>query len=200
MSEIDKTIETLESELGLKSGFFNGLQSEDDWSFVIKCHALMETACSFLLTAYFNKPNYGDIFSRIEMSDTKKGKVAFLKEAGLVIPEEAKFIIALSELRNKLVHNISEVAFKFKNHISSLDANQKKSFVKKLGYAYLESDDKGKLVISNGDFILSNPKRTIYEGVKVILGIIMLQVKESRFHEEAEEHKKRIYDLMTTNK
>ncbi len=78
MNEIDQTIARLESELALPNGFFDALKNEEDWSFILKCHALMESACSFLLTAYFDNPNYEDIFSRLEMSNRKKGKVAFL--------------------------------------------------------------------------------------------------------------------------
>lgn len=200
MNEVDETVAKLESKLGLSPGFFSGLQAEDDWSFVIKCHALVETACSFLLTAYFKNPNYEDIFSRIEMSDTKKGKVAFLRAAGIVVPEEAKFITALSELRNKLVHNIRGVAFKFGDHVSALDANQKQSFAKTFGYAYLESDGEEKLVLKDSAPILSDPKAAIFHGMRLILGIIMLQVETRWFQDRAEEHQKRIYELMTANK
>lgn len=33
----------LESELGVASAFFNGLLDEDDWSFVIKLHSLINS-------------------------------------------------------------------------------------------------------------------------------------------------------------
>lgn len=200
MEELNEAIAKLESELALSPGFFDGLRAEDDWSFIIKCHALMETACSVLLTAYFNNPKYEDIFSRIEMSDTKKGKVAFLRTAGLVVPEEVRFIIALSELRNKLVHNIRGIAFKFSDHVSALDANQKQSFAKNFGYAHLESNDEGKLVLKDCTPILSDPKAAIFYGIRLILGIIMLQVETRRFQDEAKEHQKRIYELMTVKK
>ena len=61
-------IPLLESELGLESGFFDSLDSEDesDWSFVIKAHALAEAAASHLLTKQFQKPELADLFSRKE--------------------------------------------------------------------------------------------------------------------------------------
>ena len=199
MNEVDETIAKLECKLALSVGFFASLSKEDDWSFVIKCHGLMESACSYLLTAYFDNPTYVDIFSRLEMSDQKKGKLAFLRAAGLIIPEEASFIIGLSELRNTLVHNIHRVAFRFSEHVSSLDKNQQQSFAKSFGCAYLDSDDNDKLILKDSGPILSDPKSAILHGLKLVLAIIMLQVETQRFRLEAEEQQKEIYKMVIAN-
>ena len=196
MNEIDQTIARLESELALPNGFFDVLKNEDDWGFIIKCHALMESACSFLLTVYFDNPNYEDIFSRLEMSDKKKGKVAFLGATGLVVPEEARFIIGLSELRNRLIHNIRGVAFSFSEHISSLDKNQRRAFAESFGYAHLDSDKNGKLILKDTDVVFRDPKSAVFNGVKLILAIIKLQVETHKFKREAEEHRRITYQLM----
>jgi hypothetical protein len=118
----------------------------------------------------------------------------------LVVPEEAKFIVALSELRNRLVHSIRGIAFKFSDYVSALDKNQKKSFAKSFGYAYLDSDSEEKLVLKDSTPILSDPKAAIFHGIRLILGIIMLQVETRRFQDEAKEHQRRIYELMTANR
>lgn len=198
MNEIDQTIARLESELALPNGFFDALKNAEDWSFIIKCHALVESACSFLLTAYFDNPNYEDIFSRLEMSDNKKGKVAFLRAAGLVVPEEARFIIGLSELRNKFIHNIRGVAFSLSEHVSSLDKNQRRAFAESFGYAYIDSDENGKLIVKDTDIVCRDPKSSIFNGVKLILAIIKLQVETQGFRREVEEHQKMIYGLMNS--
>lgn len=199
MNEVDETIARLETELGLTNGFFEGLAKEDDWSFVVKCHALMESACSYLLTSYFNNPSYADIFSCIEMSDKKTGKLAFLQAAGIIVPEEVIFIVALSELRNSLVHNIHRVPFKFQDHISNLDKNQQHSFAKSFGYAYLDSNDNNKLVLKDSKPILSDPKSAILYGLKVILAIILLQVDTHKFELEKVEQQNKIYELLLAN-
>jgi hypothetical protein len=202
MNEFDNTIKKLEEELSLPAGFFDGLKNEDDWSFVIKCHALIETACSFLLTTYFRNPNFKDLFARIEMSDIKKGKIVFLKKADLMIPEEINFITGLSELRNKLAHDIQGIAFKFTDYLVKLDKNQKKSFAKRFGYAYLKSDSEGKLVLSDPKPIIENPKVAIYKGVKVIMAIIMLQVESCQLKDKTDKliiSKKEIYKLILAN-
>ena len=196
MNEIDKTIERLESELNLSVGFFDALKNEDDWSFIVKCHALIESACSFLLTAYFDNPSYEDVFSRLEMSDKKKGKIAFLRATGLIVPEEERFIIGLSELRNKLIHNIRGVAFSFSKHIDSLDKNQKQAFAKCFGYAYLKETENGKLILTDNSIVITDPKFTVLNGVKLILALIMLQVETGRLKKKTEELQKETYQLM----
>jgi len=43
-----------ETELGLPDGFLQRLRnSDDDWSFIIKVHALMEASVSYLLVHHF---------------------------------------------------------------------------------------------------------------------------------------------------
>ena len=46
------TVKKFETELGITPGFLDRLLTEgDDWSFVIKVHAVAETALTHLLTA-----------------------------------------------------------------------------------------------------------------------------------------------------
>jgi hypothetical protein len=71
-----KSILDLETRLGLNEGFFDGLKSEDDWSFVIKLRALFEAACTHLLLFHFQEPELADFFSRIDVSAKPIGKLA----------------------------------------------------------------------------------------------------------------------------
>lgn len=61
-------LEELESRVGVSPGFFRCLLDEDDWSFVIKLHALFEAACTHLLLYHFKEPNLARVFSRLELS------------------------------------------------------------------------------------------------------------------------------------
>ena len=49
----DAGIAELEQRIGVAPGFFDGLVQEDDWSFVIKLHALLEAACTHFLLFHF---------------------------------------------------------------------------------------------------------------------------------------------------
>jgi hypothetical protein len=48
MPELD-FLTDLESELGIAPAFFKGLLDEDDWSFVIELHSLIEAATTHFL-------------------------------------------------------------------------------------------------------------------------------------------------------
>jgi hypothetical protein len=50
LDKIPKNIKDIERDLGLPIGFLVTLKEEDDWSFIIKLHALFEAAYSHLLS------------------------------------------------------------------------------------------------------------------------------------------------------
>lgn len=96
-------------------------QTKDDWSIVIKGHALLEAAMSFLLARYFGDERLRLIFDQLELSNKKYGKMAFIKAADLLPKPYRRFVATTSELRNSLVHDIRQVAFEFGGHMRSLN-------------------------------------------------------------------------------
>lgn len=195
MTEIEEIIDEIERELRLKPGLFSDLKKDDDWSFLIKSHALMESVCSYLLTSYFDDARFKDIFSRIEMSDSRIGKIAFLKAAGLITKEEARFIIGLSELRNKMVHNIEGVHFNFSDYVNKLDEPRRKTFAETFGYAHMV-DSHGKLTLKDHKIVLTNPKSAIWWGIALILAIIKMEVKIHGSEKEIMKYKLENLDLL----
>jgi hypothetical protein len=127
--EDQEKIAELEMKIGLKKGFCCKLLEEDDWSFVIKLHAVFEAALSRLICKQIGKDGLLDIISRLDTSNTSCGKLAFAKALGYIEDEERKFIRNLSELRNSLVHNISNSSFQFSEYLSQLDDKRAKSFL-----------------------------------------------------------------------
>ena len=57
--ESDPAIHELERHVGVREGLFQRLLEEDDWSFVIKLHALLEAVCTHLLLFHFQEPHVG---------------------------------------------------------------------------------------------------------------------------------------------
>jgi hypothetical protein len=126
VSPDDGLITDLEHRLGLPRGFFRRLVDEDDWSFIIKLHALFEAACTHMLVFHFQEPNLEGVLSRIELSNKTTGKVAFLGKLGLLSKYRRRYISALSELRNNLVHDVRQSAFNLDTWVSTLaDADLK---------------------------------------------------------------------------
>lgn len=142
--EVDKGILELESKVGVPPNFFRNLHEADDWSFVIKLHALFEAACTHLLLFHFKEPELTDVFSRLELSNKTTGKIAFLGKVGLLNKDNRRFISTLSELRNSLVHDVRNAEFSLSSTVASLDAAEIKnlavafspfeSFVRKFPY------------------------------------------------------------------
>ena len=87
---------------GLTEGFCDALLREDDWSFVIKLHAVLEAAVTNILVEKTGYRSLQGVFSRIDMGQEGEGKLAFAKALGLLASEERRYIKQLSELRNQL--------------------------------------------------------------------------------------------------
>lgn len=121
-------IQMLEEKVGLQSGFLVKLYEEDDWSFVIKLHALMEAACTHLIMAHLEKPELVDVIGRLELSGKTIGKTVILRKLHLLGEYDRRFISSLSELRNKLVHDIRFSNFTLLKYIQSLDPKSIKNF------------------------------------------------------------------------
>ena len=127
-NNIDTNILKLEAKIGLREGFFAGLLTEDDWSFVIKLHALIEAACTHLLHDNFQDQNLSAVFSTLDLSDKVCGKVTFLERLELIGSDIGRFVSSLSVLRNSLVHDIKDHEFSLREYIDSLDNQQMNHF------------------------------------------------------------------------
>lgn len=122
-------IKAIEEAFNLPPNFINNLQCEDDWSLIIKAHAILESACSEMLCHYFGKYELLDIFTNLEMSNRRTGKSAFISALGLLDKKQRRFISELSELRNFLVHNASNVSFSLQQYIDELPSGKQSNFL-----------------------------------------------------------------------
>lgn len=120
------------SELKGKYDFLFDLLKEDDWSFIIKAHALIEAAVTEMIIQHIGQESLKSTIELLPLSDTKIGKIAIAKQLGLVTPEERKFVRWFSELRNLLVHRVENVNFSFEIYLTTLDSNQKDSWKKSI--------------------------------------------------------------------
>lgn len=175
---IEGSVRMLEAAVGLPSGFLERLKEEDDWSFIIKTHALIEAAVSHLLCSALDKPVLAEAFSHLELSDKRRGKIAFAAALDLLEKRDRRFISSLSELRNTLVHDVRNVNFSLSHHVSAMDSKAFSAFVK--GF---DSFSAGGLVAFHGgevspdEVFRREPKTAIWWSAMVTVAIIY-QVKE----------------------
>lgn len=189
----------LEKSLNLPAQFLEKLVGEDDWSFIIKVHALLEAAFSHLLTEYLGKPELSEIFSRMELSNSHTGKIVFAEKLNLVDKDTRRFLRKLSEIRNQFVHDVSNVNLDLNGYIRRKDKNGQTEFKKAFCWD-IGSDETMDLwigesgfdpivllkVISKGSFEVS-PKISVWLGAIICMRVISRQVSVATLSNEMDE-------------
>jgi len=196
---MDNRIIDLEKNIGVPPGFVEALVNEDDWSFIIKLHALFEAACTHLLLFHFNEPGIAIVISRLELSDKAKGKLALLKGAELLGNDDRAFISKLSELRNSLVHDVTNTEYSLIGLVESFNSNQLTKFARTFSpfEARLLEIQEGKGLITEEKGILDlrqnydintlkirakkNPKEYIWHGAQAVLASIVDNLAYSEY-------------------
>jgi hypothetical protein len=126
-------VDRLEVALGLPPRFLDSIFHEDDWSFVVKLHALIEGALTMLLTERIGGADgtaeLRTALSYLDTSSRRVGKVKFATLLGVLQEDRGHFVNYLSELRNIFVHRIENVTLTLERHLASMDTNQRNNFV-----------------------------------------------------------------------
>lgn len=170
--DIDRRVVALEQELALPANFFEHLFKEDDWSFVIKLHALVEAATSRLIVSQLGRPELHDFVARLELSGTSIGKAPLATALGVFDSDERRFTRALSELRNSLVHRVENVRFSFPAYVESLDKNQKEKFYSAFGTSYHEGLEIDGRDVDFRAYVLENPKLSVWMSAMLFLALV----------------------------
>ena len=126
-------VPSLETDFGLPVGFIGRLTNEDDWSFVIKGHALVEVAITELVSARVGHPELAATFAATPLLG-RAGKLQMAESLGLIEKPVTTFVRRLSELRNALVHDVTRVTFAFPAYLQTLDDNGRRSLESALIY------------------------------------------------------------------
>ncbi len=130
-----EALQLLELDLQLPRGFLASLYAEEsDWAFVIKAHALVEAALTHLIVTAIGDQRLGQLIGCLETSNGDTGKLAFVKKMELLPERYRRFLKGFSELRNSLVHDVSNSNFTFESHLGSLSKDKRKTFKEVFSY------------------------------------------------------------------
>lgn len=173
MNEVLESIKTLENEIGIPNGYLYGIEKEDDWSFIIKASAIMEAVITHLLIAHFNDVKLNENISFMNMGG-KTGKISFAESLKIGSKENLKFIGKLTELRNKLVHNISNINFKLEDYVNDMSKQQLNEFTNWMSMGEKEDVRVGKRKIPRIKFIKDNPKVSLFLNLIIVLESLSL--------------------------
>ena len=102
--------------------------NDDDWSFVIKVVAIIESTLTKLLLEKSGDIKFTKLFESISVSR----KMDLLFELGLCTSEGKTFIKYLLKLRNKLAHDPDELDFNFEKFIKELNKTQRNELLKSI--------------------------------------------------------------------
>lgn len=190
----NEAVNALEQELGISKGFLASLMNTDvdDWSFVIKLHALAEAALTHLITIALGREELREVFAEIPMGNVGRGKIGIGQRLNLIEARLAKFLAALGRMRNRFAHRPQSVNDRIEQFVDSIPQHERDSFERTLAYF----TDEGSVIIEIAGqtwdvltFTRNNPKFAVWLSATVAIGTIYIQ-KES----EAE-HRKH-YELM----
>lgn len=167
----------LETRLGLPVGFYEKLLKEDDWSFVIKLNALFEAACTHILVVRLSTPELEEAIANLDFAQNKSGKISFLRSLGALTAEQAGILRYIAELRNKLVHNVTNVTFSFSEYVAALDKNQLKKLTENFGHSIVETAQLDENVVSREEFVAENPKLCLWWTAAEIFACLYLEIE-----------------------
>jgi hypothetical protein len=180
-----ETFDELEKSLGAPAGSLYSMTKTDDWSLIIKAHALIEGAVSQLLADSLDS-RLQPIFERLELGRVQTGKLEFAKHLELVSGEHREFIKTLSSLRNKLAHDLRHLNFSFESYLESLDANQKKSFGRSVARVFGRDPEFWARV---EEHVLASPQFYVALGVVQIIDQMVVKGNVARWTREGNDQK-----------
>jgi hypothetical protein len=155
--------------LGLREEFLIDLFADpDDWSFVVKSHALLESIICTLLAMHLRKQKLEALFAEeIEMN----ARIEMTKALGITTSEDRKAMHALGKLRNKLVHNAKDTNFTFNEYFKNKDA--KRNFSDTFGHGWSDPVGGTDPPMPRAEFVVSQPKFAIFEStLKIAMYVV----------------------------
>ncbi|TPD73750.1 hypothetical protein [Flavobacterium microcysteis] len=129
--------ESVENDYLEKFNFLTKLLQDDDWSFVIKSHSLIESLVTELIVNKIDT-DLKKVVERMPLHG-EISKISIAKTYNLIPSEQIKFLIKLSEIRNNIVHKYENINFTFETYLSTLDKNQIKNWKEMLLWEGMET-------------------------------------------------------------
>jgi hypothetical protein len=128
-NDIDGLWKWLQEDIG-RNIFSKSNEPPDDWTLIVKLHAMIETGLNGAILLHLSEPALEPIIAKLDTSNQATGKVAFAKALKIIPKASAIFIQQLSEFRNYCVHDIQHFDFDLQKHLDGMKPDRKKQFTK----------------------------------------------------------------------
>ncbi len=111
--------------LGLSQSPLRSLENDDDWTFVIKIHAIAEAGLNHLLKVRLNDPKLIKIVIKLPTNDERRGKLALIKTYDLLREDCRLFVRLFSDIRNSAVHDAKSFNLDLMKYVAALEDKDK---------------------------------------------------------------------------
>lgn len=185
----------LEKSLGLKPEFFKSLRSDDDWSFVIKLHALIESSLGRFITAVFSDFALDKYFLTVDLCGGRHSKIKLLQELNQIDADECKFIVGLSTIRNRLVHNITHIQFDLQKYVNDMSATERRKFALQTCCIFSDSSVPESEQRERIQDILKRPKLYLWLCALHVVSCACLRTDTAQYKTQISKTKQIAYDL-----
>ncbi len=171
----DNSIKEISEKLNIQPAFFYFLHKEDEWTFIIKIHCILESLLSWIIPEHLKDKRFIDYCKKLGMM-----KKIQLVTALDIFKNEAKIINGinfLSELRNTLTHDVTNINFSFSDYFKN-NPEKKKVFIKIFSYYWKPKVHIKEEILTREEFVKLNPKIAIWFFINQIFALSVLHVKE----------------------
>lgn len=179
-ARIWKDVAEFEKILALPERFYYSLLQEDDWSFVIKLHALIEAAATQAICTAINCPELIDNIATLDIGNAQHGKIKLMTTLKVITAEQAGVLRQLTELRNHLVHRIQNVGFSFGTYLTELSDEKRKATVKKFGFGIKDSVSHDGKQLSRYEFVLREPVLSLWLTMAEVIACMYLEFERNK--------------------
>jgi uncharacterized protein with HEPN domain len=152
--------------------FLKKLLTDDDWSFIVKSHSLIESLVTELIVAKIDENKLKAVIERIPLHGEIVSKISISKTYELIPSDQIKFIKNISEIRNNIVHKFENLNFTFETYLSNLDKNQKKNWKNSLIWEGMNDQIKNRIEQE----VFQTPKIAIWLAISSFVNYSLLQI------------------------
>ncbi len=169
----------MEESLGVPlTALFNTFKNDDDWTFVIKIHAIIEAALNQILITQMGNPSLDRIIEKLETNNRRTGKIAFIRAYDLLPDKACLFIRLLSEIRNDAVHDARNFGLNLNDYARGLSKENRANWKAALTYPFVGVIDVEAVDRSGEEYI-----GRLRDGIS--FGCVHLLVRALNHHREA---------------
>ena len=126
----------MEVHLDLPEGFIlELLKGADDWTFILRLHALVESALEYLIVANLARPELDTWVIRHNIGG-RTGKLALASALGVVDDADRGMVEGLADIRNRFAHRVQMTATTFGDYWAELPVSERTKLTRWIVRAY----------------------------------------------------------------